>query len=191
MATADERAGWRELHRSANEELRERLVEALDALVAWTRKDPALLARRPRSGAWSGLEVLEHVALSNRFLLVLAGKVRARSRARLEAGDPFPTAPPDLEVVARSCFDSRPWPAPEHMLPTGSVEPDRVRPDLAGQLERCLAFLVEMPSGEGTLHRIRFSRISRGDDRLDLYQWLELIARHAERHTRQLERATA
>jgi hypothetical protein len=77
------------------------------------------------------------------------------------------------------------------MTPTGALSPADAALHLADDRARLLAWLDEMPAGEGTLHRIRMSRVGAddGDDRLDLYQWIELVVRHADRHARQIDRA--
>lgn len=183
--------------RATIEGLRARLEEAFDLLAERARIDPELLARHPAGGgprAWSGAEILEHVVLANRSLLLLVGKVRDKSVARAARGEAWPARPPALEVVAEAARAPRRWPHPEHMTPTGALAPAASARELGGQRARCLAFLAELPAGEGTLHRIRFSRIERPEedaDRLDLYQWLELIARHAARHAGQIDRTVA
>jgi hypothetical protein len=44
-----------------------------------------------------------------------------------------------------------------------------------------------MPGGQGSLHRIRMSVVG-DDDRLDLYQFLAVLALHLERHAAQARR---
>ena len=164
---------------------------ALDALIERAGWDAEALARRPSSGAWTGAEVLEHVATMHRFVFVLIDKIARQCRARLERDEPWPTAAPGLDVVAALADSGRSWPHPQHMTPTGALAPEQSARGLAGDRARVLAWLDAMPAGEGTLHRIRMSRVGEdgGDDRLDLYQWIELVLRHAERHARQIDRA--
>lgn len=188
MSVAARRAAWADLHREAVRGLAGRLETSFDALRVRAELEPELLARRPRPEAWSGALVLEHVGLMDRFVFVLVEKIAARTRARLARGEPWPTAAPDLERVARAALLPRVWPHPAHMTPTGSVPPAESAAVLAADRDRARAWLGEFPAGEGTLHRIRMSRVE-GDDRLELYQFLELVARHAERHAAQIDRA--
>jgi hypothetical protein len=184
------RGAWAAQHRDAIADLLRRSDAAFDALLARAALDPVRLSSRPHAAAWSGAEVLEHVALMNRFVLVLVDKIAARTRARLARLEPWPTAPPDLERVARAALEPRAWPHPPHMAPAGGLTPAESARALARDRERCRAWLAEFPAGEGTLHRIRMSRVE-GDDRLELYQFLELVVRHAERHAAQIDRAAA
>ncbi len=163
------------------DELRERLERSFGELVRWSRADPERLERS--TDGWNGREILEHVALANHYLLILVEKIRDRARAKLRRGEPWPRGATDLERVAAAV--PGPWAHPDHMTPTGDAAPAESARRLEEQLARCLACLDEMPDGQGTLHRIRMSRV---DARLDLYEYLELVARHAERHVAQIER---
>ena len=71
------------------------------------------------------------------------------------------------------------------MRPTGLADGREVARTIESQRDRALALLAEFPRGEGTLHKIRMS-VVQGDDRLDLYQYVHVLALHAERHVRQL-----
>lgn len=190
MSAAARRAAWAAQHRDAVQDLLRRSDAAFDALLMRAELDPERLARRPHAAAWSGAEILEHVALMDRFVFVLVEKIAAKTRARLARLEPWPTAPPDLERVARAALEPRVWPHPAHMAPAGLQAPAESTAALARDRERCRAWLAEFPAGEGTLHRIRMSRVE-GDDRLELYQFLELVARHAQRHAAQIDRAAA
>lgn len=148
------------------------------------------LARRPAGGAWSGAEVLEHVALTNHFLLILVDKIAARCRARVARGEVWPAHPPAFEILRGLASRETSWDAPAHMLPTGAVAPAEAARRLADQGRRCAALLEELAFGEGTLHRIRMSMVGGEDDRLDLYQFLELLRLHAERHVAQVDRVS-
>ncbi|MEM7306230.1 MAG: DinB family protein [Planctomycetota bacterium] len=183
---------WRAQHSKANSDLAERCRSTFGRLVRLASEPQARLAAVPPDGGWSPAEVLEHVALADRFLLLLVDKLAERTRRRLARGLPWPDAPPGLEDVARAAASPRRWPHPEHMTPTGTRSPAESAGQLARDAERALAPLQAWPEGQGTLHRIRMSRVGEetgGDGRLDLYQYVELIVRHAERHARQIERA--
>lgn len=185
MGSQESGGGWPE----AVARLRAGLQQALGALVGAAGGDAEALSRRPADGGWSAREVLEHVALTDHFLLILVDKIADRTRRRLERGDPWPDAPPRLEHLQGLASADREWDAPEHMVPTGEVEPRDAAQRLEGDLARALALLDELPRGEGTLHRIRMSMVDGDDDRLDLYQYLEIVRLHAARHVAQVERA--
>lgn len=175
-------------------ELEARLGRAFEALGRWCAADERLLACRPAPDAWSAGEVLEHVALANRYLLLLADKLARRALRRAAAGARPPDAPRDeallaeLEQLARR---ERRWPHPAHMAPTGEARVRELTEAFAAQRARCLALLAAAPAGEGALHAVRMSALADGSRKLDLYGWLTLVALHAERHLAQLARCRA
>ncbi len=185
----DERAGWKELHRRSARELAQRIEEVFGALLSALAERSTLDARE-REGAWSSLEVLEHVALADRYLLVLANKIANKCRARIARGAAWPATPPRHEHLATIATLRTRWESPPHMLPRGEITLEEIRSALEQQRARMLALLAEMPAGEGTLHRIRMSVLP-GREKLELYQMLDFIARHAERHLTQIERNAA
>lgn len=164
--------------------LRARLRAAFAALDRALEDDEAALRRRPRDGAWSPLEVAEHVALVDHFLLLLAAKIADRGRARAARGLAPPEEPSSLAALERIASRDFRWPAPEHMLPRGGTTAAELRARIAGDLARCEALLDSAPRGEGALHAITMSVVG---ERLDLYQFLAVIALHAERHARQAQ----
>ena len=179
MSTAQQRA----LHvRRAS------LSETFELCRQFATPGEPLWSTRPAPDAWSVREILEHVTLTDHFLLILVEKLAARCRKRLARGDEVPAEPSDvthLERIARREFT---WQHPEHMTPTGELEPASLDRQLCADRDRCLALLDEFPDGGGALHTIRMSVV---DARLDLYQFLAVIDLHARRHVRQLERNRA
>lgn len=162
--------------------------EAFDLCLAFVEVDEPLWSGRPTPEAWSVREILEHVTLTNHYLLILVDKLAAKCRKRLAAGQAPPSAPSptaDLERIAARAFR---WPHPEHMTPTAELDRAELDRRLRADRDRCLALLGEFPDGGGALHTIRMSVV---DARLDLYQFLAVIDLHARRHARQMERNRA
>lgn len=185
MTTA-ERERWR----AACAELAARTRARFDALAAWSAADARLAEHRPAPGAWTVREVLEHVALADRCLLVLAQKIAQKSARRALAGAPWPAHPPRFEHLARLSSRELVWRHPAHMTPSGAGALADHGRRLRADRDACLALLAAQPAGEGTLHVIRMSVVG-GDDRLDLYQYIECLGLHARRHLAQLERNAA
>ncbi len=185
----EERETWKELHRRAARELAQR-IEAVFGHLLGALSDQDALRAREREGAWTSLEVLEHVALADRYLLVLADKIADKCRSRIARGAGWPATPPRHEHLATIASLRVRWESPPHMLPRGEMALEEIRSALEQQRARMLALLAEMPAGEGTLHRIRMSVLP-GREKLELYQMLDFIARHAERHLTQIERNAA
>lgn len=144
------------------------------------------LARTPGRGAWSALEIAEHVALTNHHLLLLVGKIAARARAKIARGEEPPGEPSRLDHLERLAARDFAWTSPEHMLPAGQATPREIAGALREQRRRSLALLAAMRDGQGALHTISMSVVG---ERLDLYQYLALIALHMERHADQMDRA--
>ncbi len=139
--------------------------------------------------SWTIREIAEHVTRTNQFLLLLVEKIGDKVRRRLaRAGEPVeaPALPrfDRLDLLADRRFR---WDSPDHMRPTGSVDDRTIRASLAEQRGRAARALREFPRGEGTLHTIRMSVVG-PDARLDLYEFVYVIALHAERHAAQIER---
>jgi len=171
-------------HRELSERLAASLAESFGQLLRWV--EVAEDVWRRRAGDWTVGEICEHVALVDRYLLVLVDKIATKSRRRLEEGrrpDPEPSALAQLDRIAER---EQRWDAPAHMLPNGLCTRSELREQLESDRRRCLAHLRELPAGEGTLHRIRFSVVG---EPLDLYQFLRVIDLHARRHLAQLRRA--
>jgi hypothetical protein len=177
-------------HRAATAALIARLERVFARLDAAFQAAPDELARRPAPDAWSAGEVLEHVALTTGFLSILLEKIARRARALVAAGAEWPTRAPDVERLEALARGSGGWPAPEHMLPRGTLDPPAARARLAALGRACRLLLEELPAGEGTLKRVRMSRVE-GDDRLDLLQYATVLVLHAERHLAQLARNRA
>ena len=173
------------------DELRARLDRAFGELDAALVADAVLAARRPEPGAWSLAEIAEHVVLTDHHLLLLAGKLARKARDRAQRGEPIPSRPAArgvfhaLEQLASAEFR---WSAPEHMLPRGALGLAAARRALREDRERCRVLLESVPTGAGVLASARFSPL---DARFDAYQFLALVAVHAERHARQARRVLA
>ena len=178
-----ERAAWR----AATTALSARIERAFGDLRAWLAARADALDYRPEPGTWTAREVLEHVALADRFLLVLARKLHAKSARRAARGDSWPVHPPRFDHLTALASREYPWPHPEHMTPGGKATPAELCTALASDCEAARALVASLAEGQGTLHTIRMSAV-REDDRLDLYQYIHVIALHAERHLAQLER---
>lgn len=162
--------------------LRARLRAAFAGLARAIDGDEVALACRPRPDAWSPLEVAEHVALADRYLLLLAQKVARRALARAARGERPPALPSRLDQIERIAARDFRWPAPAHMLPEGRAGAAGLREQLARDLAACEALLDAAPRGEGALYALTMSVVG---GKLDLYQFLAVIALHAERHARQ------
>ncbi|QDV05433.1 hypothetical protein Poly30_09300 [Planctomycetes bacterium Poly30] len=171
--------------------LRERLSATYQPLIELARSGAPWLAARPEPAGWTGAEVLEHVALTDHFLLRLVQKIGDKAAMRAERGNAWPTDPPEFDHLEAIAAREHSWPHPEHMTPTGELDLAEIARRLGADLAFAHAWLDRQPSGEGTLHRIRMSVVGDAgaeDDRLHLYHFLAVIELHARRHGAQLAR---
>ena len=99
--------------------VRTTLCSVFAEVDAWFDRDDELRARRPASGGWSVDEVLEHITLTNHYLLLTLGKWARKARQRAQRGDPVPDGESDLERLAvigeRGSFG---WIRPGHITPS-------------------------------------------------------------------------
>jgi hypothetical protein len=167
---------------------RERLERAERALADWIEAPEPLWSGRPAPLAWSAAEVLEHVTLTQHFLLLLIEKLARRGRARAARGLAPPPTPASTAALDALAERQVRWECPQHMAPRGAVTRDELRARLREQFRRALAVLESVPRGEGALADARMGRL---DARLDAYGFLHLMTLHAQRHLAQLDRNAA
>jgi hypothetical protein len=168
------------------DELDRGLADAIEAHARWLSEPAALLEHRPAPAAWTAREVVEHVALANRYLAILAEKIAAKSAQRAARGEPYPRHAPDLERLRALSALPAHWAHPAHMTPGGTRALAEIAAELAAQRAQLARLTAGARGGEGTLHAIRISVVP-GDARLDLYALLEFVRLHMARHLRQLD----
>lgn len=143
------------------------------------------------SGGWSVMQILEHVTLTNHYLLLLIrrGAEKALKRAETtELNDEMLkhyelTTPTMEEIGIPSTFQ---WTNPDHMTPTGKPTLQEIRAKLRYQLGECLDQLDLLRNGEGILHTTTMSVNNLG--KLDVYQYLYFLALHVKRHVLQIQK---
>lgn len=152
--------------------------------------DKILLNYQPKNGGWTVTQILEHIVLTNHFLLILIrkGTVKAIEKAKTtnlttELTD-YNLGWDKLEAIGQ--HQSFEWNRPEHMEPTGTLTLAEVKIKLSAQLEECLDLLSQMPNGEGVLYKTTMSVNSLG--KIDVYHYIYFLRQHAERHLKQMEK---
>jgi hypothetical protein len=167
--------------------LKRDLIRTFAVVDEWFDKAHSLRSYKPASGGWNVNEVLEHVMLTNHFLLILIekGTMKALKKcdtSQLSLPDDYVLSTPALlQIADRNAFA---WQRPDHHQPTGQRTMYEVRRELRNQLERCLITLELLPNGEGILHTITMSVNDLG--KLDIYQYLYFLSLHAQRHLKQM-----
>lgn len=165
--------------------VRTSLTEVFADVDGWFERPADERAFRPTSQGWTINQVLEHVSLTNHFLMLTLRKSVDKAVRRAELGQQIPLGESDLQrLEAIGQRGSFPWVRPEHMEPGGRTTLAEVRSLLHRQRDECLAFLDQMKQGEGALCQLRMS--VNGLGRIDLYQWLYFLTQHARRHLQQM-----
>jgi hypothetical protein len=169
--------------------IKKELISAFALLDRTFDEDEEFLSFR--SGGWSVSQILEHVALTNHYLLLLIrkGTEKAMKRAgvtELSEGmfDQYQLSTPDMEKIGIPL--SFEWKNPGHMTPTGGESLQEIRARLRYQLGECLDLLESMKKGEGILNTTTMSVNNLG--KLDVYQYIYFLALHVKRHVGQIDK---
>lgn len=161
------------------------LSDALSELDQWFEQSMEGRGYRPQDGGWSIQEILEHVTLTNHYLLLIIRKGYMKALRKAERGEAVNEGESDLERLTPIGHpDAFPWIRPEHMEPTGAALED-VHARLHTQYQECLTMLAALGHGEGSLYTVRMSVQNLG--KMDMYQWLYFLALHQKRHIAQIE----
>lgn len=175
--------------RNVIQAVREALLTNFRELDQWFEKEPALLDFKPDRDQWSIREVLEHITLTNYFLLLIINKSTRRALERKKTGHTV-VLPADyankleqIDVIGSKSFG---WVRPEHMEPTGLKNMSEVKALLKQQYAQCMYNLSLLKNGEGVLVFTNMSVNQLG--KLDIYQYIYFLTKHIERHIRQMQR---
>lgn len=170
--------------------VRAALLDAFAEVDTWFDRPAEVRAFQPTSGGWTIDQVLEHISLTNHFLMLTLRKSVDTAVTRAARGEQIPDRESDLDrLSAIGERGSFPWIRPEHMVPTGATASEDVRALLHRQKDECLTLLDRIGHGEGALCHLKMSVNALG--RIDLYQWMYFIAQHAHRHLEQMASAEA
>lgn len=173
--------------------VRQEISKTRALLTPWLSDQAPSLDWLPPNGGWSSREVLEHICLTNHYLLLLVDKAAEKCLKRKARGEELviPSAyalfPEGLDEVG--IFQSFPWHRPAHMDPR--LHPLGKDPEstFMEQLARCEALLMDLSGGWGSCHKTMMS--VNGIGKLDVYQYIVFICRHAQRHCTQMEKNAA
>jgi hypothetical protein len=165
--------------------IKSNLISGFAELDTWLDRGQAL---QNSNGVWTRLMVIEHVMLTNHFLLILIEKGTIKAVDRSQSVD-LKTVIDNYELDTRIMDEiATPgmfkWKAPEHMRPTGKTTPEQLRRTLRDQLYRCLVVLDQLQNGEGVNYKLTMSVNNLG--KLDMYQYIFFLSLHIHRHLQQL-----
>jgi len=156
----------------------------------WFAASSELNSYRPLNGGWTVGEILEHIALTNFFLLKLIEKGASKALRNVNNLD-LQQELEGYEFHMEHLFEigshqSFLWIRPEHMEPKGIKALSELRLELASQEDQCHRYLEDMPNGEGVLYKTTMTVNNLG--KLDVYQYIFFLAMHAKRHIQQMDK---
>ena len=174
-------------------EVKTTLVETFTEVDAWFEKPISLKDYRPLDNGWTIQQILEHISLTNYFLLELIDKGALKAKRNLhnfnleEALKNFSFEKEKLdEIGIHKSFD---WVRPDHMEPTGEMRSEEARVLVSEQKNRCFEQLANMPNGEGIAHKTTMSVNNLG--KINVYEYIYFLAKHAQRHITQMRKNEA
>lgn len=163
------------------------LLANFNRAFTWFEKDAALRGYVPANGGWTINQILEHIALTNHYLLLIINKATGKAVKRAEKNNI-----PDVDagylnrlyqVNEIGKHKSFAWVRPEHMEPTGKATAE-IKSELATQLGNCLNCIRSLKNGEGVLVNTTMTVNNLG--KIDVYQYLYFLSKHIERHITQM-----
>jgi hypothetical protein len=172
------------------DEIHSHLIHTFKTIDTWFDKDETLRHYHPKNGGWTIDEILEHISLTNHFLLILIEKGTRKALQNAKKQDQktaleyyFFQRDKLTEIGLHRSF---PWMRPAHMEPSGSKPISEIRLQLKEQLAQCLHCLDQMPNGEGLLYTTTMTVNDLG--KINVYEYIYFLAQHGKRHLMQMER---
>jgi hypothetical protein len=165
------------------------LIQTFDELFKWFNIDKELLNYAPNNKGWSIRKILEHISLTNHYLLMLISKGARKALERSRKEDyaemlvDYDLDWQRLKIIGQ--HNSFVWNRPGHMEPRGKRQVADIRHELESQLQQCRILLQKMPHGEGALYKIMMSVNNLG--KIDVYHYIYFLVQHAKRHITQME----
>jgi hypothetical protein len=169
------------------------LVDTFSTIDTWFDKSEDLCNYRPTNGGWTINEILEHIGLTNHFLLILIDKGANKALQNVHHLDLQTELQKHVfhwdKLTEVGLHKSFAWIRPEHMEPTGKKPLEEVRSQLKEQVNRCIGNLDRMKNGEGVLYKTTMTVNDLG--KIDVYEYIFFLAQHGQRHIMQMQKNEA
>lgn len=165
------------------------LIDTHYKILGYFEENEKVKNYRPQNQGWTISEVLEHIALTSHFLLILIDKgsdKALRNIKNLSLEEELQKFHYDLsklnEIGIHKSFE---WLRPEHMEPKSDKTELELKDILILQLNRCLSYLEKLKNGEGLLYKTTMTVHNLG--KINVYEYIYFLSKHAERHISQIE----
>ena len=164
------------------------LINTHSKVLEWFEEDAGVREYKPEDKGWTITEILEHIALTSRYLMILVDKgadkalrnIHELSLEELKSNFDYNLTSIE-EIGIHKSFD---WIRPEHMEPKGDKSDLVIRDELISQMNRCLNHLVKLKNGEGLLYKTTMTVNELG--KINVYEYIYFLSKHAERHLQQM-----
>ena len=170
------------------QEIQLHLISTHARIFKWFDEDASVKDYRPLDQGWTISEILEHIALTSHFLLILIDKGAAKALRNVkqlsltEIREQFEYELGKInEIGVHKSFD---WIRPEHMEPKGEKTEWQIKDELTTQLNRCLNYLEQLKNGDGLLYETTMT--VNGLGKINVYEYIYFLSKHAERHIQQM-----
>lgn len=171
-------------------EIKNFLNTTFSKIDLWFEKEVEIRSYRPNSGGWTIDQILEHIGLTNHFLLILIdkGTNKALSNAsKLDLDEELKNYKFHYDKLTEvGLHQSFNWIRPEHMEPKADKTSEQVRQQLKDQVQQCFSNLDKLKNGEGILYKTTMSVNDLG--KIDVYEYIYFLAQHGQRHITQMEK---
>ncbi len=169
-------------------EIKETLTKTFGQIDLWFDKDQKVREFKPVNNGWTINQILEHIGLTNHFLLILIEKGTnkalqniAKLNIEKELENYVFHRDKLTEIGLHKSFK---WIRPEHMEPKGEKTLNEVRQQLKEQLQQCFECLEKLKNGEGILYKTTMTVNELG--KIDVYEYIYFLAQHGQRHIIQM-----
>ena len=170
------------------QEIQLHLIKTHNEVLDWFNESNELKNYKPQDKGWSISEILEHIALTSHYLLILIDKGADKALRNINEesiDDLLQKEEFNLGKIERiGMHKSFDWIRPEHMEPLGQKTELQIIDELVSQLNRCLIQLEKLKNGEGL--RYRTTMTVDGLGKINVYEYIYFLSKHAERHLQQM-----
>ncbi|AZA82276.1 DinB family protein [Chryseobacterium lactis] len=160
-----------------------------DEVDRWFEKDKNILNDQPLNKGWTVQQILEHIYLTNFYLLILiekGTKKAMRNYKDLDLQSEIKNYSFNKEHFGRvGEYGAFEWIRPEHMEPKGELNLPEIRRLISQQYHQCLDYLDLMKNGEGLLCKTTMTVDGLG--KINVYEYIYFLSLHARRHITQMK----
>lgn len=171
------------------QDIRKHLKLSFDEVDKWFDKDNKTLNFKPSNGGWTVQQILEHIYLTNFYLLILiekGSKKAMRNYLHLDLNLEIKNYRFNQEKFEKvGEYGAFEWIRPEHMEPKGKLNLTEVRSLITQQYHQCLSYLDLMKNGEGLLCKMIMTVNELG--KINGYEYIYFLSLHARRHLTQMK----